>query len=437
MEQFYYASDKSGLDAGQILEALKESISGILNQRKVCPENGLKKVLIVGPDFSRFHSNAGLISNLYYHLLLEMGCRTDILIAAGTHERMSEEQLQGMYGDIPQDCFIHHDFREDVVRLGQVDAAYVSELSEGLFPEAIDVEINRRILDESYDLILSVGQVVPHEVVGMANYSKNLFVGAGGASMINKSHMLGAVYGMERVMGKDHTPVRDVFDYALTHFLQDRSIVFVQTVCTADGSDIHMHGLFIGDTRAVFEKAVELAQKTNIDFVQTGIRKCVVWLDPSEFTSTWIGNKAIYRTRMAIADGGQLIILAPGVRRFGEAPELDALIRKYGYTGRDHILEESRKKENTDLQENMSAAAHLIHGSSDGRFTITYAVRNISTDEIRGVGFEAALYEEMVKRYDPAKLAPGYNTMPDGEEIFFIPNPALGLWINREKFPVS
>ena len=437
MEQFYYASDKSGLDAGQLQEALKESISGILNQREACPGTGLKKVLIVGPDFSRYHSNAGLISNLYYHFFLEMGCRTDILIAAGTHEKMSEEQLQGMYGDIPQECFIHHDFREDVVRLGQVDAAYVSELSGGLFPEAIDVEINRHILDESYDLILSVGQVVPHEVVGMANYSKNLFVGAGGASMINKSHMLGAVYGMERMMGKDHSPVREVFDYALTHFLQDRPIVFVQTVCTADGPDIHMHGLFIGDKRSVFEEAVELAQKTNIDFVQTGIRKCVVWLDPSEFTSTWIGNKAIYRTRMAIADGGQLIILAPGIRRFGEAPELDALIRKYGYTGRDHILEESRKEENKDLQENMSAAAHLIHGSSDGRFTITYAVRDIPTDEIRGVGFEAALYEEMVKRYDPAKLAPGYNTMPDGEEIFFIPNPALGLWINREKFPVS
>lgn len=434
MEQFYYASDKSGLDAGRILEALKASISSIMDQGKAFPESGPGKVLIVGPDYSRFHSNAGLISNLYYHLFREMGCRTDILIAAGTHEGMSDEQLRVMYGDIPRECFFHHDFRKDVVRLGQVDAAYVSELSEGLFPETIDVEINRRILDESYDLILSVGQVVPHEVVGMANYSKNLFVGAGGASMINKSHMLGAVYGMERIMGKDHTPVRDVFDYALTHYLQDRPIVFVQTVCTADGADIHMHGLFIGDTRAVFEKAVELAQKTNIDFVQTGIRKCVVWLDPEEFTSTWIGNKAIYRTRMAIADGGELLILAPGVRRFGEAPELDALIRKYGYTGRDHILEESRKKENEDLQENMSAAAHLIHGSSDGRFTITYAVRDISTDEIRKAGFEAALFEEMVKRYDPARLAPGYNTMPDGEEIFFIPNPALGLWINREKF---
>ncbi len=112
---------------------------------------------------------------------------------------------------------------------------------------------------------------------------------------------------------------------------------------------------------------------------------------------------------------------------------MDGLIRKYGYRGRLKTLEEFSKPENGDLRENMGAAAHLIHGSSDGRFTITYAVRDISRREIEDVGFLSADYGEMAARYDPQKLQYGYNTV-DGEEIYFIPNPALGLWINREVF---
>ena len=252
--------------------------------------------------------------------------------------------------------------------------------------------------------------------------------------MINKSHMGGAVYGMERMMGKDHTPVRKIFDYGMEHFLKDRPILFVLTVCTAPAGEIRTHGLFIGDTRKVLEAAIELAQEKNIDFVDTGIKKCVVYLTPDEFKSTWLGNKSVYRTRMAIADGGELLVLAPGIERFGEDMKVDELIRKYGYRGRLNTLEQFEKPENQDLRDNMGAAAHLIHGSSDGRFTITYAVKNITKEEVESVGFQAADYDEMVKRYDPKKLQYGYNTLPDGEEIYYIPNPALGLWINREKF---
>ena len=246
--------------------------------------------------------------------------------------------------------------------------------------------------------------------------------------------MVGAVYGMERMMGKDHTPVRKVFDYGMTHYLNTRPILFVLTVCTAPGGNIRTHGLFISEDRQCLEKAIELAQEKNIDFVETGIKKCVVYLTPDEFKSTWLGNKSVYRTRMAIADGGELLVLAPGIERFGEDPTVDLLIRKYGYRGRINTLQQFEKPENQDLRDNMGAAAHLIHGSSDGRFTITYAVKNISKEEIEGVGFKAADYDEMAKRYDPSKLQYGYNTMPDGEEIYFIPNPALGLWINKEKF---
>jgi len=295
------------------------------------------------------------------------------------------------------------------------------------------MEVNKRIMDPEYDLIISPGQVVPHEVIGMSNHAKNIFVGTGGAEMINTSHMIGAVYGMERMMGKDHTPVRKIFDYAAEHFLKDRPILWVLTVTTAPEGEILTHGLFIGTGRECLTEAVKLAQEKNIDFTEHSVKKCVVYLDPSEFKSTWLGNKAVYRTRMMMDDGGELIILAPGVKRFGEDEECDRLIRKYGYRGRLETLKAFEKPENEDLRQNMSAAAHLIHGSSDGRFSITYAVRDISRSEIESVGYEASDYEETAAVYDPEKLSYGYNTV-NGEEIFFIPNPALGLWISRERF---
>lgn len=424
MEKLYYEKNNRGLTREEIRAALIESLEG----------RELKNALIIPPDFTRFHSNAGFITNVYYHELTSRGCQVDILPALGTHVPVTKEEAELMFGDIPYDRFLVHNWRTDVMKIGEIPSDYIEDITEGLWHEPVAAEINRHVMDEKYDLILSVGQVVPHEVIGMANHAKNLFVGVGGSDMINSSHMIGAVYGMERMMGKDHTPVRKIFDYGLEHFLHNRPVVFVLTVCTAPDGESLTHGLFIGDTRKVLEAAIRLSQEKNIDFVDTGIKKCVVYLDPSEFRSTWLGNKSVYRTRMAIADGGELVVLAPGVERFGEDNQVDELIRKYGYRGRYNILAQFEKPENQDLRDNMGAAAHLIHGSSDDRFKITYAVNNITQDEIRSVGFEAADYDEMIKRYDPSKLEYGYNTLPDGEEIYYIPNPALGLWINRERF---
>ena len=423
MDIFRIAQDDAGLTSEEIRAALLESLRG----------RTLRNVLILPPDFTRFHSGAGFITNVYYHALTDMGVNVDILPALGTHVPVSEAQWSVMFGDIPYEKMLVHDWRNDVVKLGEIPAAFLEEITENLWHDPVSVEINRRVMDEKYDLILSPGQVVPHEVIGMSNHAKNLFVGVGGSDMINKSHMVGAVYGMERMMGKDHTPVRKLFDYGMEHFLHRRPILFVLTVTTAPGGSIRTHGLFIGEGRNCLTQAVKLAQEKNIDFVEHGLKKCVVYLDPSEFRSTWLGNKAVYRTRMAMADGGELIILAPGVERFGEDGQVDALIRKYGYRGRLHTLEQFGRPENEDLRANMGAAAHLIHGSSDGRFSITYAVKNISQEEIAGVGFLPADYDELAKKYDPRTLSYGYNTV-DGEEVYFIPNPALGLWINKEKF---
>ncbi len=421
MELYKIAQSETGLTGGEIRRALLASLEG----------RRMRRVLVLPPDFTRFHSGAGFITNIYYHALTERGVRVDILPALGTHEPLKREQREKMFGDIPEDCFFVHNWRKDVVKLGEVPAEFVSEVTEGLWREPVSVEVNCRVVSGDYDLIISPGQVVPHEVIGMSNHAKNLFVGVGGSDMINKSHIIGAVYGMERMMGRDHTPVRRIFDYALEHFLTGLNILWVLTVTTAPRGETLTHGLFIGEGRECLTEAVKLAREKNIDFVAGGVKKCVVYLDPEEFQSTWLGNKAIYRARMMMADGGELIILAPGVRRFGEDNAADNLIRKYGYRGRLQTLKALQK--NDDLRDNMGAAAHLIHGSSDGRFSVTYAVKEISREEIENAGYRWADYDEMIKKYDPTMLRYGINTV-QGEEIFFIPNPALGLWINKERF---
>lgn len=390
------------------------------------------KALILPPDFTRFHSNAGLITQFLYRLLTAKGAEVDIMPALGTHVAVSEPQWKTMFGDVPYSKMIVHDWRNDVVKLGEITSDEVSGISGGLWTDPVEIEVNRRLPEGGYDLIVSAGQVVPHEVVGMANHAKNLFVGVGGSDMINKSHMIGAVCGMEQAMGRDHAPVRRLFDLAFERCVSGRiPVLWVLTVNTAPGGVIHSHGLFIGEGRDCFTNAVKLAQKTNVDKVDRPFRKCVVYLDPSEFTSTWLGNKAIYRTRMAMADGGELIVLAPGVKRFGEDDKVDGLIRKYGYRGRLRTLEAFKAAEGADLRADMGAAAHLIHGSTDGRFSVTYCVKSISKSEVEGVGYKAADYDEVVRKYDPHGLEYGFNTI-DGEEVFFIPNPALGLWIAGE-----
>ena len=428
MDFFKIAAEGETISNGEIAATLAQALADWESRR-----GAVRKALIIPPDFTRFQSNAGYITQVFHRLLTAKGAEVDILPALGTHVPVSETQWKTMFGDIPYERMLVHHWRTDVVRLGEVPAGEVERLSGGLWREPVDVEVNRRLMDETYDLIVSPGQVVPHEVIGMANHAKNLFVGVGGSDMINKSHMIGAVCGMEKAMGRDHTPVRQLFDYAFEHYMAQRPILWVLTVNTAPGGRIASHGLFVGEGRNCLTEAVKLAQKRNIDYVEHGLRKCVVYLDPSEFTSTWLGNKAVYRTRMAMADGGELIILAPGVHRFGEDDTVDGLIRKYGYRGRLHTLELFRRPDADDLRANMGAAAHLIHGSSDGRFSITYCVKNITQAEVEGVGFKAADYDEMAAKYDPAKLRYGYNVV-DGEEIYYIPNPALGLWISKEKF---
>ena len=358
---------------------------------------------------------------------------TDVLPALGTHSPMTEAQLAEMFGDMPRDLFRVHDWREGVTTLGEVPADFVREVSGGIVDYSWPAQVDSLLVEGGHDLIVSIGQVVPHEVIGMANYNKNIFVGTGGPEGINKSHFLGAAYGMERIMGRADTPVRRVLNYASEHFAAEMPIVYVQTVVArGDDGELKVRGLYIGGDAECFGRAAELSLKVNFEMLEQPLQKVVVHLDPGEFKSTWLGNKSIYRTRMAMADGGELIVLAPGLKEFGEDKEIDGLIRKYGYVGTPKVMELLER--NGDLHANLSAAAHLIHGSTEGRFKVTYCPGHLSKEEIESVNFGYADLDTMLERYDPAKLKDGHNRLPDGEEIFYISNPGLGLWSERSRF---
>ncbi|MDD2314224.1 MAG: lactate racemase domain-containing protein [Proteiniphilum sp.] len=394
-----------------------------------------QKILAVPPDYTRLPSRAGELTEMTWEYYGEK--LTDILPALGTHSPMTEQQISHMFGKTPQSLIRNHDWRNDVVTLGEVPAEYIREVSEGKVDFDWPAQVNRLLVEGGFDLILSIGQVVPHEVVGMANYNKNILVGTGGSEGINKSHYIGAVYGMERMMGRADTPVRRVFNYATEKFLKDLPIVYVQTVVGVNKlGEQQTYGLFVGDDFDVFNRAAKLSLEVNFVMVERPLKKVVVWLDPTEFKSTWLGNKSVYRTRMAIADAGELIVLAPALKEFGEDKTIDRLIRKYGYFGTPHTLK--AVSEDPELRDNLGAAAHLIHGSSEGRFSITYCpgkgLENLTREEIESVGFQWGDIDETMQKYDISNLKEGFNTLPDGDEIYYISSPALGLWAYKDRF---
>jgi len=387
-----------------------------------------KRVLALPPDFTRVNSMAGPLTCMAVeHFGPNL---VDVMPALGTHRPMPAWQLDRMFPGLPKSLVREHKWRSDVVTIGEVPADFVAEATEGIYRKPWPAQLNRLIWQGGHDLILSIGQVVPHEVVGMANYNKNLFVGTGGSAGINESHFIGAAYGMERMMGRADTPLRRILNFAQDRFCKHLPLLFVLTVIgpREDGS-LAVRGLFVGDDVECFQQAAALSVQVNFTVLDEAPQKMVVWLDPEEFHSTWLGNKAIYRTRMAIADRGELVVLAPAVGAFGEDPEIDRLIRKYGYRTTPEIMRLVGSA--GDLSQNLSAAAHLIHGSSEGRFRITYCPGKLTREEIEGVGYEYGDLGTMRARYNPEELHEGWNCTSDGERVYFIRNPALGLWACR------
>jgi nickel-dependent lactate racemase len=390
-----------------------------------------KRVLALPPDHTRLPSRAGEMTCLLHGLL---GDRlVDVMPALGTHQPMNDAQLAMMFPSLPRHLIREHQWRTDVLTLGHVPADVVRAATDGKWDRPWPAQVNRLLIEGQHDLIVSLGQVVPHEVIGMANYNKNIFVGTGGSAGIHESHFLSAICGMEQAMGRADTPLRRILNDASDRFCKDLPIVYVLTVIQSlPSGELVTRGVFVGDDYATFEAAAKLSFEVNFQFIDPPPRRVVCYLDPTEFHSTWLGNKSIYRTRMAIADGGELIVLAPGVSTFGEDSTIDRLIRQFGYRTTPQVL--AMVREHPSLAANLSAAAHLIHGSPEDRFRVTYAAGGLTSEEVESVGYHFAELAPLLQQYHIDQLTDGYHTDRDGQPFYFIRNPALGLWASRERF---
>ncbi|MEM1058527.1 MAG: lactate racemase domain-containing protein [Verrucomicrobiota bacterium] len=391
----------------------------------------LRRVLLLPPDLTRAHSGAGWITETLYRLLPE-GCEAHVIPTLGQHRPHTPEENRWMFGSIPQERIHEHPWRDGCTVVGEVPAEVVHGITGGRVDFPLPVHINRMLMEEKWDLIINVGHVVPHEVLGFANHNKNYFIGLGGKDTMCAAHMCSATIGIENNLGRLVSKTREIFNWAEDEFLSHLPDVFLQIVMGRDeAGGLVTTGIYVGDDRDTYLEAARASQRQNITLLEKPIRKIVAHMQADEFRRTWVANKAVYRTRLALADGGELLVIAPGVDGFGEQPEVDRIIRRYGYDTTPNVLAAYEK--DPLLRDFANGTAHLMNGSSEGRFTIRYATKGISRQEIESVHYQYADLEETLARYPLDQLQEGFNTMPDGEEIYFIQTPSAGLWATREK----
>ncbi|MCP3967606.1 MAG: DUF2088 domain-containing protein [Lentisphaerae bacterium] len=423
MAWFY---EEGRLSREKILELSLQAAQEAMNRICRTPE----KVLLLPPDITRAHSGAGWITEYLYHFFADFA-DVHLIPTLGQHVPHTPEQNRWMFGSVPEEKIHAHDWRDGSKIIGEIPAEFVKDISNGKADWAIPVSLNKLLLEEDWDLIINIGHVVPHEVLGFANHNKNYFIGLGGKDMICASHMMAACCGIENNLGKLITPLRACYNKAEDDFLGDLPDMYIQLVMAYDeNGELGHTGVYVGDDLEAYMQAARASREQNVSIVPP-LKKVVAVMQGDEFYSTWVANKAVYRTRMAMADGGELLIIAPGLKRFGEQPEVDELIRKYGYVGTEKVMEMWKKE--PVLQDLTHGTAHLIHGSSEERFKITYAPGHLTREEVEGVNFGYADYEETIRRYDPTKMKTGFNVMPDGEEVYFISTPSAGLWSTEEK----
>ncbi|HLV03854.1 lactate racemase domain-containing protein [uncultured Georgenia sp.] len=391
-----------------------------------------RRVLLLPPDLTRAHSGTGWMTEYLYQRLDAAGAEVHVIPTLGQHVPHTPEDNRWMFGSIPEERIHAHDWKDGVVNVGTVPAEFVREKTGGAVDWEMPVDLNTMLMNEQWDLIVNIGHVVPHEVLGFANHNKNYFIGLGGKRLLGASHMASAVYGIENNLGNLLTPVRACFNYAEEEFLGHLPDVYLMVVMDYDDNGRLAHtGVYVGDDLETYYDAARASREQNFTVFEEPAKKVVAVMQADEFRATWVANKAVYRTRMAIADGGELLVIAPGVERFGEQPEVDDLIRKYGYLSQREVLDLYQTQ--ADMQDIPHGTAHLVHGSSEGRFTITYAPGHLTREEIESVGYRYMDLQEALRRYDPAVMKDGWNTMPDGEEVYYISTPSAGLWSTREK----
>ena len=417
----WFFEKKNKLSIEEVTSLVLKSAEECL--KKIC--SNPKKILLLPPDITRAYSGCGWITEILYNHFSKIA-EVFVMPTLGQHIPHTEEQNKKVFGSIPESRILKHDSVNDVRKIGEIPADYVKKVTSGAADWKIPIELNTILLTTEWDMIINIGHVVPHEVLGFASHNKNVFIGLGGDSTISSTHIASACCGIENILGSIISPIRECLNKAEKEFLGNLALVYIQLVMALNEKGKLVHtGFYCGNDLETYLLAAEQSKQENIIKVPP-LKKIVAVMDKDEFESTWVANKAIYRTRKALANNGELIIIAPGLKRFGENREADKIIREYGYSGTAKIIENWKKDKK--LQDMAHVTAHLIHGSSDQRFKIYYAPGYLTKKDIESVNYNYLDLSETLKKYPIEKMKYGFNIMDDGEEIYFINSPASGLW---------
>jgi len=346
-----------------VIEGLDQStLTEIVHQALDVIQRG-ERVLAIIPDKTR-DDNTHQLFPVASEFLKKRGVALfDALVAQGTHPPMSESQKLSKIGcaGFSGQLFDHRwDEPEELITLGQLSAETVSELTDGLISQAVPVSLNKLLAPGIYDTVLVFGATVPHEVAGFAGGAKYFFPGVAGPELTHTTHWLGALAGIENIIGRVDTPTRRLIE-AATELVPAR-IISLNTVVSRNDAELVTYALFAGDIRDAFRRAAEVSRRVHIRYTDRKYRRVVALLDP-HYDELWVGGKASYKLGAIIEEGGELIIYAPHLTKLSETH--GALIEKYGYAPLESVRDMLGVSQ--ELRENLCIAAHLAHVAYAGR----------------------------------------------------------------------
>ncbi len=304
-----------------------------------------QRVLVIVPDNTRSGPIGPVFAQL--HELMTSGAQAggqtvaqiDVLIALGTHMALSREQMAHRL-DVPVDeletrypgvrIFNHEWEKEETfVSLGEISADEIEELSNGLLRETVDVRINKLVLE--YDLVLILGPVFPHEVVGFSGGNKYFFPGVSGPEVINFTHWLGAVMTSYEIIGSGYTPVRAVIDRAASLIpTPSRCVALVVT-----GDDLA--GLYVGTPKEAWEAASQLSAQVHVRYLEHPVKR-VLSIMPPLYDDIWTAAKGMYKLEPVVAEGGEVVIYAPHIDEISYTH--GRVLDEIGYHVRDYFLKQ-------------------------------------------------------------------------------------------------
>jgi lactate racemase len=323
-----------------------------------------ERVLAIIPDRTR-DDNTHVLFPIASDFLRKRGVAAfDVLVAQGTHPPMSEAQKLLKIGgtDFDGHLFDHRwDEPEELITLGELSAATVRELTGGLIEQSIPVSINKLLAPGTYATVIVFGATVPHEVAGFAGGAKYFFPGVAGPELTHTTHWLGALAGIENIIGRVETPTRRLIE-AATELISARIISLNTVVSREANGELVTYALFAGEIRDAFRRAAEVSRQVHIRYTGRKYKKVIALLDP-HYDELWVGGKASYKLGAIIKEGGELIIYAPHLTKLSETH--GTLIEKYGYAPLESVRD--MLGVSPELRENLCIAAHLAHVTYAGR----------------------------------------------------------------------